>query len=625
MEAAADRIRALKASNAPQEEVKAACEAYIALADAPPLAEAKSSSVSASTSAQETSASSAPSKTASRNSGGFDVDALYAALEAENGTEVNRLTSQFGTALSGDGFNALMYAAANRKGAAAVQSLLADSKFDLNVRSTGKIFNFGWNEEYVLAGRVDERYSDEVTAFDEGLTAIQLSALSGSLLSFKELLRAGASLGPETAEGRTIQQLIGLRYEPGGADSKKVLAKALLERNGESAESKSGTVEVKTAEAKTSSTEAASEPSQVVFHVPTEAKEESKAEIPVFLFSVKGQQGAIPQIGYGTAKMTKEGIKSSLKLGFRHLDGALLYGNQVEVGEALAESGLKRDEVFITSKVSFFPASGVWMYNENNIKGQEAASIDLCLKQLKVDHVDLMLLHNGITHVEEYRASCAPHFFELFALWGEEQAVKPLTLPGGISVREATLVGLREQARQSRAKDPSKAAKESRALREKAWKALEQAQKEGKCTYIGVANYPAELLKEMEGYATVLPCVNQVEFHPRFSHPKLQKVCKAMGIVLTAYGSGNSVRIENSPIVASIAARVNKSPLQVVLKWTLQNGVGVIPAAKQEVHIKENLELFDFTLSEDDMSKLNAMNEEHPYYWDPKPTQDTVR
>jgi diketogulonate reductase-like aldo/keto reductase len=353
--------------------------------------------------------------------------------------------------------------------------------------------------------------------------------------------------------------------------------------------------------------------------------ESKKAEMPVFSFSVKGQQGSIPQIGYGTAKMNIDGIKSSLKLGVRHIDGALLYNNQVEVGQALAECGVPRNEIFLTSKVGFFPAPGVWMFNENNIKGQEAASVDLCLKQLNVSYVDLMLLHNGICSVPEYNASCAPHFFELFNMWGEEDAIKPNTMPGGESVRDAVLLGLREKARQSRAKDPSKAAREARAMREAAWKVLEQAQKDGKCKYIGVANYPCELLTEMSDYATVMPCVNQLEFHPRFSSPKLQKLCKEMGIVLTAYGSGNSVKVEQSPIVAEIAARVHKSPLQVVLKWTLQLGVGVIPAARQEAHIAENLDLFDFTLSEEDMARLNGMNEDHCYYWDPKPTQDTIR
>jgi diketogulonate reductase-like aldo/keto reductase len=618
MESAADKIRTLKAQNAPQDEVSAAIGAYIALTDAPPLSGAKPTSSS--------------TASAATPSGGLDVDALFAAIEDGNVGEVEALTAQFGTGLGGAGFNILMYAAANRKGAAAVQSLLAKSKFDLDVRSTGKVFNFSWNEEYVLAGRVDERFTEEITLFDEGLTAIQLSALSGSLQSFNELLKAGASLGPETAEGRTVKQLIGLRYEPGGADSKKVLAKALLERGNAEEDS---TEDVKApAEHKSESKEpvadSTSEPSNVVFHLPGEVKEgeskaESKAETPVFLFSVKGQQGAIPQIGFGTAKMPVEAIKSALKLGCRHLDGALLYANQVEVGQALAESGLKRDEVFLTSKVSFFPGPGLWMYDENNLKGQEAASVDLCLKQLKVDHVDLMLLHNGISSVPEYTASMAPHMFELFNLFGEEAAIKPATLPGGESIRDAVLLGLREKARLSRAKDPAKAAKDARAVREHAWKVLEKAQKDGKCTYIGVANYPVELLREMEEYATVMPCVNQLELHPRHSRPGLQKFCKEAGIVLTAYGSGNSVRIENSPVVSGIATRVKKSPLQVVLKWTIQNGVGVIPAAKQEAHIKENLDLFDFTLSEEDMALLNGLNEDHVYYWDPKPTQDTIR
>lgn len=556
------------------------------------------------------------------SSNALDSNALLLAIEEGNVAEVEKLVGQFGTGLAPNGFNILMYAAANKKGAAVVQALLATPRFDINTRSTGKVFNFSWNEEYVLDGHVDERFGEEIIAFDEGLTAIQLSALSGSLQSFNELLRAGASLGPDTAEGRTVQQLISLRYEPGGADSKRVLAKALLDRKSdESAEVKTVAVPVTTP---SEAAPAESESSKVVFHLPTES-ESKKVDVPLCSFSVQGQTGAIPQIGFGTALMPKSAIKSALKLGVRHLDGALRYCNQEELGQALAESGVPREEVFITSKVSFFPAPGVWMYDEKNMKGQEAQDIDLCLKQLNVSQIDLMLLHNGIASAAEYNASMAPHMFELFASQGSPDAVKPDSLPGGVCVREAVLVGLRELARQSRAQDPAKAAKEAKTLRANAWKALEEAQKAGKVKYIGVANYPVELLEEMKDYATVLPCVDQVELHPRFSQAKLQKYCRDAGIALVAYGSTNSVRIEKSPVVAEIASRVNKSPSQVVLKWSTQLGLAVIPAAKSEAHVKENLDLFDFTLLEEDMAKLNAMNQDHPYYWDPKPTQDTVR
>jgi len=108
-------------------------------------------------------------------------------------------------------------------------------------------------------------------------------------------------------------------------------------------------------------------------------------------------------MGLGTASIkgdaTIEATCAGLKAGFRHLDCALLYGNQPEVGQGLIKSGVPREDIFITSKVAFFPrnSAGCWMHNETNEKGGEAASIDICLDMLKVDHVDLMLIHNPAT------------------------------------------------------------------------------------------------------------------------------------------------------------------------------------------------------------------------------------
>ena len=102
-----------------------------------------------------------------------------------------------------------------------------------------------------------------------------------------------------------------------------------------------------------------------------------------------------------------------------------------------------------------------------------------------------------------------------------------------------------------------------RQQRETAWKSLEEAQKAGKCKYIGVSNYQCGLLKEMEEYATVMPAVNQLELHPRFSSPELRELAAEMGVVLTGYGSGNSLIIEKSPAIAAIAKKVGKSPMQV--------------------------------------------------------------
>ena len=128
--------------------------------------------------------------------------------------------------------------------------------------------------------------------------------------------------------------------------------------------------------------------------------------------------------------------------GYRLIDTALLYANQVEVGQGLRNSlnsnpELKREDIWITSKVAFFPPESpdVWMFNANNVKGNEEESINLSLEQLNLDYVDLLLIHNPIAGRDEYRAACIPHFFEFFALRDSEKAVKPDVLPDGEKLR----------------------------------------------------------------------------------------------------------------------------------------------------------------------------------------------
>ena len=148
------------------------------------------------------------------------------------------------------------------------------------------------------------------------------------------------------------------------------------------------------------------------------------------------------------------------------------------------------------------------------------------------------------------------------------------------------------------------------------WAALEEARAAGKCKFIGVSNYSPALLREMEGYATdCMPCINQLELHPRFSSPSLRTYAEQTGLVLTGYGSGNSVSnrqslfisglrvgpatmliscrtqvaIERSPVVSAIAERLNASAVAVVLRWTLARNVVIIPRTANPDKIVENI------------------------------------
>ena len=290
------------------------------------------------------------------------------------------------------------------------------------------------------------------------------------------------------------------------------------------------------------------------------------------------------------------------------------------MGEGIAKSGVSRDEIWITSKVGFFPvdSDGVWMHNPNNVKGDEGASAELACKQLGVEKVDLLLLHNPITSRAEYNASCLPHFFELFGTQGNPLAITPAALPDGEQIRPLIMKQRREEA--ARARD----AKLAYERRKASWLALEKAQAEGKCRYIGVSNYPAELLLEMRGYASVMPACNQLELHPWFDHARLRTLCAEMGMVLAAYGTGFATRIEKSEVVEKIAKRLNRSAVCVVVRWTIQSGVVAIPKAEARKHQAENLLAYDFELSEDDMAAIGGLNKDHPFYWCPKPTLDTL-
>jgi D-xylose reductase len=177
-------------------------------------------------------------------------------------------------------------------------------------------------------------------------------------------------------------------------------------------------------------------------------------------------------------------------------------------------------------------------------------------------------------------------------------------------------------------------------VRKATWRAMERALKAGKCKMIGVSNYPVEVLEEMREYAEIMPAVNQLEHHPRFASTGLVSVAKNMGCVLTGYGLVHAVKIGQSPsssegfddpcaaqlseVLVGIAKRLGKTEVQVALRWQTQCGVVAIPRSANPAHMLENLQSLGFDLGEGDLSALNKLDQEHPYYWRPNPTRCTV-
>lgn len=247
----------------------------------------------------------------------------------------------------------------------------------------------------------------------------------------------------------------------------------------------------------------------------------------------------IPSTGFGVFMVEagdpcKEAVLSALKAGYRMIDTAAAYFNEVDVGAAIKESGIPREEIYVTSKL--------WMQDY----GYEAAKkgIDASLENLGLDYMDLYLLHQP---------------------YGDTMG---------------------------------------------AWRALEEAVDEGKIRSIGVSNHTEKFLKKMITNMKILPAVNQMECNPLFQQKELRKYMGQYGIRMEAWyplGHGNRELFENVELKA-IAEKYQKSVGQVILRWHLQEGIVAIPKAMNPVHIKENLELYDFMLTDAEMAKIKKLD-----------------
>lgn len=152
---------------------------------------------------------------------------------------------------------------------------------------------------------------------------------------------------------------------------------------------------------------------------------------------------------------------------------------------------------------------------------------------------------------------------------------------------------------------PSKDAEE----RKETWRAMEEILKSGKASAVGVSNYTIEHLQEMQSYSTLVPAVNQIEFHPFWYQEALLHYCKQQGTVVEAYSPLARAERLSEPQIVAIAQKLGKSPAQVLIRWSLQHGCVVIPKSVHRERIIENKEVFDFELTDEDMALLNALNE----------------
>jgi diketogulonate reductase-like aldo/keto reductase len=256
---------------------------------------------------------------------------------------------------------------------------------------------------------------------------------------------------------------------------------------------------------------------------------------------------SIPQVGLGLWQVKDEAdfmssFNSAVDAGYRHFDTAQVYGNEIMLGKALESSGLKRKDVFITTKI------GV----QNFGAGRTKKSFKKSLEELNTDYVDLLLLHFPVS-----------------------------------------------------------------ILRKKSWPVLEQLKIEGKAKSIGVSNYTIRHLEEMEKYSNIIPAINQVELHVFLQQKDLRDYCATKGIAIEAYSPLAHAKDFDEPVIKQIAKKHNKSYAQIMLRWCIENDIIVIPKSVTPKRVQENINIFDFSLDEEDILKLNKLDRGLRTCWNP--------
>ncbi len=246
----------------------------------------------------------------------------------------------------------------------------------------------------------------------------------------------------------------------------------------------------------------------------------------------------MPILGYGVYQVTKEEaercVLDALDCGYRSIDTAQSYFNEEEVGTAIEKSGIKREEIFLTSKV--------WIENFSYEKCRK--SVLESMNKLHTDYLDLMLLHQP--------------YGDTYGAWG----------------------------------------------------ALEELYMEGKLRAIGISNHYVDRMVEFASFVSIPPMVNQMEIHPLNQQLELEPWADKYHIQLEAwapFGEGRKGLFDN-PVLKTIGSKYGKTTAQVILRWHIQRGIVVIPKSTHKERMKENFNVFDFALSDEDMATIKALD-----------------
>jgi diketogulonate reductase-like aldo/keto reductase len=277
----------------------------------------------------------------------------------------------------------------------------------------------------------------------------------------------------------------------------------------------------------------------------------------------------IPQLGLGVWRISsgrkcEAAVLTAFEAGYRHIDTASLYGNEESVGTAIRASGIPREEIFVTTK----------LWNSDHASPERA--LETSLRKLKLDYVDLYLIHYPVPQ------------------------------------------------------------------RLQSWRTLEKLQQQGKARSIGVSNFTIRHLTELLAQTDTVPAVNQVEFHPYLYQRELLEFCVERGIVIAAYSPLTQGERLNDRKLAAIAKKYptatpkpsaqrtmlpflsgasrsdgTKSSAQILIRWAIQHNLVVIPKSANPQRIRENAQVFDFAITDEDMQTLDNFNEELRTCWDP--------
>ncbi|WP_069162194.1 aldo/keto reductase [Nocardia altamirensis] len=247
----------------------------------------------------------------------------------------------------------------------------------------------------------------------------------------------------------------------------------------------------------------------------------------------------IPQLGFGVFLVPDDEVfpvvTAALEAGYRSIDTAAIYGNEAGTGRAIRESGLPRDEVYVTSKV----------WNSEQGFDSTLRAFDASMARLGLDYLDLYLVHWPVPAADRYVDT---------------------------------------------------------------FRALQALKTQGRVRSIGVSNFTAEHLSRVIAETGEIPAVNQIELHPRLAQRELREFHAGHAIATEAWGPLGQGTLLDDRTIASIAAAVDRTPAQVIIRWHLQLGNIVIPKSVTPSRIAENLDVFGFELSRDQVAAINALD-----------------